>query len=429
MESKEVIDLSSDSSKDEKNNTITLDDSSVVEQRNETIELISSEDEDEATGEETQYMSVRSPFEVSPIPPSAAQSVNSGTRTPTSVISANMNDTSSFGTPETSVAAPELATSTPMPRNIVIPRQLDLELKGHAMRIPEEELFEGEGENEEEIEVPEDSSVAEVSTVSVINDEFNNSVSPPPLRRKAKRAMSSSSDTEGPDDDDDEQHITEGSIRLNFTDNSVSVAETKSFQDTSKTESGEEQDVEDLDATASSDLHSIPFPINESDLPKTCSVLKTSDGRASIYLVGTAHFSKESQDDVVRTIQMVRPNVVMVELCKSRTSILHLDEATLMEEQNNMTVEKMVATVKQMGTIQGICHILMLQMSAQITKELGMAPGGEFRVAFQVRFLSLFHGSTPKCRFGILLFLMAASATSMSVSQAKKVLFKCLLQK
>ena len=38
--------------------------------------------------------------------------------------------------------------------------------------------------------------------------------------------------------------------------------------------------------------------------------------------------------------------------------------------------------------IQGILHLLLLSMSAHITKQLGMAPGGEFRTAFhEVSFL------------------------------------------
>lgn len=42
--------------------------------------------------------------------------------------------------------------------------------------------------------------------------------------------------------------------------------------------------------------------------------------------------------------------------------------------------------------MQGILHIMLLSMSAHITKQLGMAPGGEFRAAFQeVR-------QTPGCR-------------------------------
>lgn len=35
----------------------------------------------------------------------------------------------------------------------------------------------------------------------------------------------------------------------------------------------------------------------------------------------------------------------------------------------------------QSGTVQGILHVLLLSMSAHMTKALGMAPGGEFRAA------------------------------------------------
>ena len=37
---------------------------------------------------------------------------------------------------------------------------------------------------------------------------------------------------------------------------------------------------------------------------------------AKIYLIGTAHFSQESCDDVSRIIMAVQPDIVMVELCK-----------------------------------------------------------------------------------------------------------------
>ncbi len=37
---------------------------------------------------------------------------------------------------------------------------------------------------------------------------------------------------------------------------------------------------------------------------------------AKVYLVGTAHFSKESCEDVSLVIQAVQPDIVMVELCK-----------------------------------------------------------------------------------------------------------------
>jgi hypothetical protein len=37
----------------------------------------------------------------------------------------------------------------------------------------------------------------------------------------------------------------------------------------------------------------------------------------------------------------------------------------------------------QVGFVSGIMQVLLLSVSAHITKELGMAPGGEFRAAYQ----------------------------------------------
>ena len=54
-----------------------------------------------------------------------------------------------------------------------------------------------------------------------------------------------------------------------------------------------------------------------SSLPETVTVLRCPNG-AVVYLVGTAHFSKESVRDVRETIRKVRPNAVVVELCKER---------------------------------------------------------------------------------------------------------------
>nr|KAG5711365.1 hypothetical protein BaRGS_006062 [Batillaria attramentaria] len=142
-------------------------------------------------------------------------------------------------------------------------------------------------------------------------------------------------------------------------------------------EEGEESDVEDNVELA--------FPVRRREsnpqLPDTVTMLEAPLG-GKVYLVGTAHFSKESQDDVSKVIQAVQPEVVMVELCKSRINILELDEAMLLEEAKNINLEKFRMAVKQSGVIQGVMHLLLLSMSAHLTKQLGMAPGGEFRRAF-----------------------------------------------
>ncbi|KAL8559166.1 hypothetical protein ACOMHN_048413 [Nucella lapillus] len=143
-------------------------------------------------------------------------------------------------------------------------------------------------------------------------------------------------------------------------------------------EEGDESDVEDNIELA------FPLRRRESNpvLPDTVTALEAAEG-CKVYVVGTAHFSTESQEDVSNMIRAVQPDVVMVELCKSRINILELDEAMLLEEAKNINLEKFRLAVKQSGVVQGIMHLLLLSMSAHLTKQLGMAPGGEFRRAFQ----------------------------------------------
>lgn len=127
-----------------------------------------------------------------------------------------------------------------------------------------------------------------------------------------------------------------------------------------------------------SSLSRVPVPI--SDLPQTVTLLE-KDG-CLVYIVGTAHFSKESQEDVSKVIRSTKPHVIMVELCQSRVNILKMDEEKILEEAKNINMSTIQHVIKKNGLMQGILNILLLNMSAYITKELGMAPGGEFRVAF-----------------------------------------------
>ncbi|XP_071961496.1 traB domain-containing protein-like [Antedon mediterranea] len=146
--------------------------------------------------------------------------------------------------------------------------------------------------------------------------------------------------------------------------------------------SGEESDLEDnMDDV---ELLRLKFLKRQENpvLPSTVSVLETEQG-AKVYVIGTAHFSIESQNDVAQTIQAVQPDIVMVELCKSRLSIMQLDEETLLEEAKNINMEKLRLSIKQSGVVSGLMQVLLLSLSAHLTKELGMAPGGEFRRAFR----------------------------------------------
>lgn len=72
-----------------------------------------------------------------------------------------------------------------------------------------------------------------------------------------------------------------------------------------------------------------------------------------------------------------------MELCSARTNILALDEETVLREAKNIDMDKIMTTIRSNGVYNGIMYILLLNMSAHLTREVGMAPGGEFRVAFR----------------------------------------------
>ena len=65
-----------------------------------------------------------------------------------------------------------------------------------------------------------------------------------------------------------------------------------------------------------------------------------------------------NQVDVANVIQTVQPDIVVLELCKDRTNILHLDEETVLEEAKNLTMDKMLLAIRQNGTIQVILELI-----------------------------------------------------------------------
>lgn len=205
------------------------------------------------------------------------------------------------------------------------------------------------------------------------------------------------------------------------------------------------------------------------NLPRTVTQLVAEDG-SLVYVVGTAHFSDDSKRDVVKvsgwavteppggsagpggmltrgapwplqTIREVQPDVVVVELCQYRVSMLKMDERTLLREAKEVSLQKLQQAVRQVctgrgravsgnhggwtrgperagvrqgtpcrrccvssggvavvpggrrpalmcvppqnGLMSGLMQMLLLKVSAHITEQLGVAPGGEFREAFK----------------------------------------------
>lgn len=126
-------------------------------------------------------------------------------------------------------------------------------------------------------------------------------------------------------------------------------------------------------------------------LPETVELLRTENGDR-VYVIGTAHFSLKSQDDVSFVVRNVRPDAIVLELCPLRLHILHYDEKTLLREASELTPAKIKDIIREHGVSGGMFYVSFLRTSANITRQLGIAPGGECRRAVAEANL------IPKCK-------------------------------
>lgn len=181
-----------------------------------------------------------------------------------------------------------------------------------------------------------------------------------------------------------------------------------------------------------SDLDAISFPnikvydsIEEfnQNLPETVTLLRMPNN-TNVYLVGTAHFSESSQEDVANVIRNVKPKAVVVELCESRIHILRHDEKKLLEEAKDLNMQKIRSVIRTNGFLNGMFYILLLNMSAKLTKELGMAPGGEFRTAMKEA------TKIPDCRVHLgdrpINITLQRAIKSLSLWQTMKLVWKLM---
>lgn len=118
----------------------------------------------------------------------------------------------------------------------------------------------------------------------------------------------------------------------------------------------------------------------DQNLPVTVDLLHTKHG-SKVYVIGTAHFSLKSQDDVSLVMRNVKPDIVMLELCPLRLHILFYDEQLLMQESSELGFRKMLNIIRTHGLSSGLFYIRFLRTNANITRQLGVAPGGECRRA------------------------------------------------
>ncbi|XP_061060878.1 traB domain-containing protein isoform X2 [Eubalaena glacialis] len=113
---------------------------------------------------------------------------------------------------------------------------------------------------------------------------------------------------------------------------------------------GEPQNLSDVDAFNLLLEMKLKRRQERPNLPRTVTELVAEDG-SRVYVVGTAHFSDDSKKDVVKTIREVQPDVVVVELCQYRVSMLKMDERTLLREAKEISLEKLQQAVRQASKV------------------------------------------------------------------------------
>jgi pheromone shutdown-related protein TraB len=102
-------------------------------------------------------------------------------------------------------------------------------------------------------------------------------------------------------------------------------------------------------------------------LPERVSHVKVAD--KDVYLVGTAHLSQESVQDVRTTIEQVQPQTICVELCKSRHHAI-----TQADAWSKMDIFKVI---RQKRAVFLLAQLIMTSFYRRLGEKLHIQPGAE----------------------------------------------------
>lgn len=105
-------------------------------------------------------------------------------------------------------------------------------------------------------------------------------------------------------------------------------------------------------------------------------VIKRNKKKFIIFLLGTAHISKDSVIDVEEGIKIFKPDIVCVELCKSRyESILNQDK------WKNLDIVKVIKE-KKLALLAS--NLILSSFQKKIGLEVGIKPGSEMMKALEI---------------------------------------------
>lgn len=102
-------------------------------------------------------------------------------------------------------------------------------------------------------------------------------------------------------------------------------------------------------------------------LPPRVTYVKVGD--KDVYLVGTAHISRESVEDVRTTVEQVRPESICIELCKSRHQAM-----TQADNWRKMDIFKII---RQKKAVFLLAQLILSSFYRRLGEKLGVQPGAE----------------------------------------------------
>ena len=105
----------------------------------------------------------------------------------------------------------------------------------------------------------------------------------------------------------------------------------------------------------------------DSILPSSVHQLTVNEKK--IYLVGTAHVSKKSVEDVSNTIDTIKPDTICVELCAARHKAI--------VQRDNWKKMNIFKIIKEKKAVFLLAQLIMNSFYRRIGEQLGVQPGAE----------------------------------------------------
>jgi len=153
------------------------------------------------------------------------------------------------------------------------------------------------------------------------------------------------------------------------------------------------------------------YTINEDD-PSNNKIDDNANGdddaiHCQVYLLGTAHVSKDSCADAKLLMEYMKPDVLFVELCNQRIALLEDDDdddnrqntpvnpnvnddstPTAINDTDNQSIRQMYQTALQsnpnLTKTAALSSVLLSKIQGDYASKLGVSIGGEFREAYKV---------------------------------------------